>query len=875
MNQNIAVQDSTGISTRKNSVPIKIESHESPDERNLWPPSEAKLMAAIHQALAWSPPTITAPIFDFRLTVAAADANAKTLATASNDLQTAILKDPNSPLRPGSEFRPAKLLSPIFTGHPLWKRMERTLLEGATMPLEPISEKDRLQLLQTAQEYGNHKSARRDSTALLKILEGEVEKGWQLPLPINTIGTIPHLLLGPLGLVKQMTIDERGNPKPKFRVTHDQSFQYQQDDIPSVNQRVQRDKLSGSVYGFALSRFLHAIITLRLRLPHTAILLTKFDFKSAYRRVHFHGSSAIQSCITTIDLEGAPDVVLACLRTTFGGTPNPFIFSEVSEPVADLSNAVKRCETWEPGELTPRHTELIGEPIIYSPAETEFATARPLLVNTEIDENGTTEVFIDDLMSAFPALSPNHITRCALAPLLALDVIARPNTDHEPLKRDAMLSIDKAQAEGTPTERLTILGWMIDTRKLEISLPDEKFQDWSTELTTIITAAKKGHPIKHKTIEKMLGRLQHAALVLTEGNHFLNRIRSAEQHALIKNLTAVRLTAETRHDLTLWHRLLARANKGIDINLLVTRKPDWISRTDACEYGLGGYSLTTGRAWRWAIPPELQLRKSINFLEFLACVAEVLIAIPSDNIQPSDCLVSVGDNTTALGWIRKSNFADAKEQTTHSALARNFATTTVEAGLCQRSQWFPGVENQVADLLSRDLTTPDTILTQRIHKLYPSQISPEFRIYPTPPDLDYLLHYWVRHGPETTESPPAIRQRPFHTFETFAPSSTVAKSEMTSTSKNSHSTTATSSSAHTHTQSEPRNFPRVQKEMTNWLQIHAKPPSMLFVRPSASTANPTRPWIRMENFRYFYHNKSKDTATTTLRRDHKKRSHSI
>jgi hypothetical protein len=86
-----------------------------------------------------------------------------------------------------------------------------------------------------------------------------------------------------------------------------------------------------------------------------------------------------------------------------------------------------------------------------------------MMVDTETDEFGASEVFLDDLLSAFPDLSEDHVERCSLAPLLALDTVSRPVQADEPLPRDAMLAIEKALAEGTPAESQIVLGWLIDT----------------------------------------------------------------------------------------------------------------------------------------------------------------------------------------------------------------------------------------------------------------------------------------------------------------------------------------------------------------------------------------------------------------------------
>ena len=208
----------------------------------------------------------------------------------------------------------------------------------------------------------------------------------------------------------------------------------------------------------------HKIAALRANYPAARILLSKFDFKSAYRRVHLRAESALQSCITTKGLCGI-DLALISLRTTFGGSPCPSIFSEISETVTDLTNAIIRCSDYDPASFPSHYSHLLG-PAKVEPDDVPLAAARSLMVDPEADEFGTADVFLDDIFSAIPQLdgdSPGD--RGAQAALLALDVLGRPLLPDggESLPRDEVLAIDKAIAEGTPAERLIVLGWMIDT----------------------------------------------------------------------------------------------------------------------------------------------------------------------------------------------------------------------------------------------------------------------------------------------------------------------------------------------------------------------------------------------------------------------------
>lgn len=191
---------------------------------------------------------------------------------------------------------------------------------GAHLLMEPIKESAHLQDLVEAIEFGNHKSAIKEACPkLMAMLEKECGKGWQLTvLPIFCLPRIPGVVVGPLGLVDQETLNKFGHRIPKNRLTHDQSYGFSSKQ--SLNKRVIEDYVTLCQYGFALQRFIHMIVALRERYPQARILLSKFDFKLAYQRVYFRAESAFQSCITAKGIAG-PELALISLRATFGGSP--------------------------------------------------------------------------------------------------------------------------------------------------------------------------------------------------------------------------------------------------------------------------------------------------------------------------------------------------------------------------------------------------------------------------------------------------------------------------------------------------------------------------------------------------------------------------
>ena len=155
----------------------------------------------------------------------------------------------------------------------------------------------------------------------------------------------------------------------------------------------------------------------------------------------------------------------------------------------------------------------------------------------------------------------------------------------ELLLQDVMLAIEKALAEGTPAEAQIVLGWLIDTHQLLISLPQEKLNQWIAELNAVLETAQRNGHLRHRDLEPLLGSLQHTANILIEGNHFLNQIHLAEMRA--REHGSTRLCVETRRYLELWKALRGSAHSGIDINLLVYCMPNHIICTDACEFNLG------------------------------------------------------------------------------------------------------------------------------------------------------------------------------------------------------------------------------------------------------------------------------------------------
>ena len=193
---------------------------------------------------------------------------------------------------------------------------------------------------------------------------------------------------------------------------------------------------------------------------------------------------------------------------------------------------------------------------------------------------------------------------------------------------------------------------MLDTRRLLISLPDDKYQAWTESITSIVANAA----CTKDDLETLVGQLNHAAHIIPMARHFLSRVRHLMQ-TKIQGKSRLQLPKAVADNLQLWMGLLTNANQGISINLIVTTQPSRVRWSDSCPFGIGGYSLVTGFAWRIRIPQKSIIYGSNrvnNLLEFLGMAINILLEIKDCNRGGQDCILALGDNTSAVGWLHNT-----------------------------------------------------------------------------------------------------------------------------------------------------------------------------------------------------------------------------
>ncbi len=97
--------------------------------------------------------------FQFTNTEEAKLHNASILKGYNYDIAGAIAAQPNTQISFGSEFLPVTELKPLLSDHPHWHALKLILLDGATSPLQPVSQEHRSMDIHYHHDRGNHKSA--------------------------------------------------------------------------------------------------------------------------------------------------------------------------------------------------------------------------------------------------------------------------------------------------------------------------------------------------------------------------------------------------------------------------------------------------------------------------------------------------------------------------------------------------------------------------------------------------------------------------------------------------------------------------------------------------------------------------------------------
>ena len=116
-------------------------------------------------------------------------------------------------------------------------------------------------------EKGNHAGQDGDEQWIEKFITEEFKRGYVIPLLAKILEHLPHAKVCPVLITQQGTIGDNEEEMIKYRPCHELSY-YRRDGIDeSINGCHDIRALLSIQYGFALSRFIQGLATMRGKTP--------------------------------------------------------------------------------------------------------------------------------------------------------------------------------------------------------------------------------------------------------------------------------------------------------------------------------------------------------------------------------------------------------------------------------------------------------------------------------------------------------------------------------------------------------------------------------------------------------------------------------
>jgi hypothetical protein len=205
-----------------------------------------------------------------------------------------------------------------------------------------------------------------------------------------------------------------------------------------------------------------------------------------------------------------------------------------------------------------------------------------------------------------------------------------------------MVAQDKLKVEGGLRETKVILGWHFNLWTLTVTLSKHEHIAWLGKIWKMIANGKT----TKKALELRIRQFGDIGFFIPWVFQFLSRLRTLLAQAC--NRCVITINKECKNDLALILKILDKAMRGIDMNLLGFHSPDRIYYSDSYPVSLGRHS-NQDFAWRFQIPDNLLFCAANNLLKFLAAIITLWIDIIGRCLSPGDYALPMTDSATTKG----------------------------------------------------------------------------------------------------------------------------------------------------------------------------------------------------------------------------------
>jgi hypothetical protein len=502
-------------------------------------------------------------------------------------------------------------------------------------------------------------------------------------------------------------------------------------------------------FGRALERIIAQVVHSNPKFGPVQFL--KIDIADGFYRVWLRLEDVTKLAVAIPSPPGdtAGSLVALPLSLPMGWTQSPPAFSAVTETIADVANARLRHHAPHHNYL-PSHITAVPD---HPPALTLHR--RPLQL---------VDVFVDDFIGAAQGgrRRLQHVRRVLMR---AIDDVFRPLEPDDPIHRTEPISVKKLlKGDASWSTCKTILGWIIDSVAMTVTLPPRRLQRLGELLASIPPTQRR---LSLEKWHQLLGELRSMALALPGARGLFSHLQAALR---TKQSNRVRLTTgfhSALHDFRwIQTNLHSRPTRLYE---LVPTHPVLEGMHDASRDGAGGvwipHPTAVGRSvklhiaeadgayhrptvrtvgpivWRCSFPPTITSQLvswdnphgAINNseLELLGSFWHHDVAAQCFDVRERT-LLSRTDNLATLYWARRGSVTTTSPTAT---ILRQQALHQRHHRYIGLKDYIPGHTNTMADEASRLFHLDDRAFLTHFNLHHP-QTQP-WRLYHLNPNMRF------------------------------------------------------------------------------------------------------------------------------------------
>ena len=238
-------------------------------------------------------------------------------------------------------------------------------------------------------------------------------------------------------------------------------------------------------------------------------------------------------------------------------------------------------------------------------------------------------------------------------------------------------------------DNTTTIGFMVDSIKMELSLPAQKMKNIRAESRQLLGAEH----VTCRALSRLIGKMNATNQVIPPAPLFYRSLQIDLASALREGNqdyeTTLALSPDSKEELIWWDTQMINWNG----KALLTMEPDLIIESDASTQGWGASHQGSSTGGPWS---SHEREYHINCLELLA--ATLALKTFAKHMTGISVLMKI-DNTTAVAYINNQGGTVSKELI---SLTRNLWMWCLERNIHIQAQHLPGVLNQAADRSMRD-----------------------------------------------------------------------------------------------------------------------------------------------------------------------------